>query len=112
MRESKLFEFYQNRFGSGLAVADHFKHEIAREAAQIGVDWLSVSSKVTWKGGQTGKVNAQGSSLLKGYTNSVGVYASIEHSNIDRRIEFPRITLKDKGGHGSTVNIDGFRMLL
>ena len=66
--------------------------------------------RVSWRKGREGKVNAYGSQLLKGFKNSVGIYASIERCS-KTGVEFPLITFKNKGGAGDTVVFNGLQLL-
>ncbi|HGY0940884.1 TPA: plasmid replication protein, CyRepA1 family [Vibrio cholerae] len=109
MNTSPLLSFFRDRFNSGYDLYDYFLNEIEAEAAVIGVDWSKVSDRITWQGGAAGKINATGKHLLNGFKNSVGIYASMEHKD---GITYPLITLKNKGGAGETVVINGFMLLV
>ncbi|MCS6257442.1 plasmid replication protein, CyRepA1 family [Shewanella baltica] len=109
MQESTFAKFYRERFGSGEAVASYFDAELADDAATIGVNWSLVSNRITWVSGKGGKVNVDGSKLLPGFKNSVGVYASLEKDA--NGVEFPLITFKTKGGAGETVVFNGLTLL-
>ncbi|MEI9391479.1 hypothetical protein R5N44_09655, partial [Streptococcus pyogenes] len=104
-----LLSFYRDRFNSGYDLYDYFLSDISSDAASIGVDWAKIADRITWQNGAAGKVNATGKHLLKGFKNSVGIYASMEHKD---GITYPLITLKNKGGAGDSVVINGFMMLV
>ncbi|MCR9548989.1 MULTISPECIES: plasmid replication protein, CyRepA1 family [Vibrio] len=109
MNNSPLLSFYRDRFNSGYDLYDYFLSDISSDAASIGVDWAKIADRITWQNGAAGKVNATGKHLLKGFKNSVGIYASMEHKD---GITYPLITLKNKGGAGDSVVINGFMMLV
>ena len=108
MQHNKFLSWYEKQFGNGLAVAAHFSFEISNEAASIGVDWFAIKD-IPWKSGAAGKVNATGGKLLKGFKNSVGIYASLEKDN--NGVEYPLITFKNKGGDGDTIVVNGLSYL-
>lgn len=105
MQENAFARFYRERFGSGEAVASYFNSELTDYASSIGVNWSAALERITWQSGKAGKVNIDGSRLIKGFKNSVGVYASIERDN--NGVEFPLVTFKTKGGAGDTVVFNG-----
>lgn len=102
MQTNNFLKWYNENFSRGEVVANHLAIEISNTAAEIGVDWSGVSDRVSWRKGKEGKVNAYGSSLLKGFKNSVGIYASLETCS-KTGVEYPLITFKNKGGAGDTV---------
>ncbi|MEZ9525693.1 plasmid replication protein, CyRepA1 family [Enterovibrio norvegicus] len=108
MHNSKLLDFYNDRFGSGFSLYQYLLSDITNEAATLGINWDRVGPRLPWKSGKSGKVNASGKDLQKGFS-SVGVYASMETVH---GIQFPSITLKNKGGAGDRVVINGFTMLM
>ena len=108
MHENKFLDWYNNRFSNGYAVASHFNFEISNDAAAIGVDWSAIKD-IPWKSGTAGKINATGSKLLKGFKNSVGIYASLERDK--NGVEYPLITFKNKGGDGDTIVFNGLSCL-
>ena len=103
-------QWYDSEFRNGISVASALTHEISEVAALIGVNWSAVESRITWESGKAGKVNAYGSSLLKGFKNSVGIYASIERCR-KTDVEFPTITFKNKGGNGESETFFGLTYL-
>ena len=109
MHDSKFYKHYQERYGSGANVVDFQDADISDEAAAAGVDWSRIKSDITWQSGKAGKLNVSGGKLLKGFKNSVGVYASIETDK--NGVEFPLITFKSKGGAGHTGVFNGLTFL-
>ena len=114
-QQNSAFEtYYKNNVGSGAELALQLNHEISQALATIGVDWNAISSKVPWEAGKGGKVsvNGQATGLLKGFRNSVGVYASYEICP-KTGVEYPWIVAKNKGGKGAgdTVNFSGLSAL-
>lgn len=103
-------QWYDSEFRDGISAASALTHEISEVAALIGVNWSAVESRITWESGKAGKVNAYGSSLLKGFKNSVGIYASIERCR-KTDAEFPTITFKNKGGNGESETFFGLTYL-
>lgn len=109
MQTSSFKDFYDNRFGSGHAVANHFDSELTDEASNIGVNWPLISNSLSWQSGKAGKKNVNGKKLLGGFKHSVGVYASFEYDN--NGVEYPLVTFKSKGGAGETVVFNGLSYL-
>jgi len=101
---NKFIDWYNSQFRTGENLAQYLSHEISLAAAEIGVDWSAIEKEVTWRKGK--KVNVDGSKLLKGFKNSVGVYASIERC-FKTGVEYPTLTFKNKGGSGDTVTFSG-----
>lgn len=110
MDNNRFLTWYNDNYSRGDVVASLHSSEIANVAAEIGVNWDAVSDRVSWRKGRDGKVNAYGSQLLKGFKNSVGIYASIERCT-KTGVEFPLITFKNKGGAGDTVVFNGLQLL-
>ena len=110
MDNNRFLTWYNDNYSRGDVVASLHSSEIANVAEEIGVNWNAVSDRVSWRKGRDGKVNAYGSQLLKGFKNSVGIYASIERCT-KTGVEFPLITFKNKGGAGDTVVFNGLQLL-
>lgn len=108
----EIKDYYQRNFGSGPRLYQHFRDQIAREVATLGLNWQAVEDGLSWQASVKFRANSAKFFLNRKGFKTHAIYANYRTIGpISNGIEVPMISVASRGQEQADYVFDGWAEL-